>query len=477
MRKWVLAVAFALLPSVALAQVGVSKPGGSGSMTYPGTGLPISTGSSWGSSLAPTDDSVVVGNGSAWQLKALTTCTGTGKAVTYDASTNTFGCNTISGASVPGSDKQGIFNDGGAFGASSGFTFDKTTGVIQVTGGLYMQHTAAPSLRFYEPSGGGSDYLAFQAPALAASVTWILPTTDSTGTQCLASNGSGTLSWAACSGGGGSAAGSDTYYQFNDGGTSFGGAVGATYNKTTQLSTFTGVSLSGSSATGIMSLAQTWNTSGSPTAFLLNVTNTASGSSAKLMDLQVGGSSQWYVTKAGVTTQNSTLTVGTAGTTATARVIFVNANQYIRVGDGGPAGLNYVTGYAAAGAGHEFYGYVDAGGRLRMKLDQLTWEILFGDSAVVDQLAILPVAKGTTSYKGTWTSADLTAARTWKFPDADIDFSSAASATYTTITGITVAKGVVTSISGSDAIELRADMLLARIQTLEAEVAALKARQ
>lgn len=48
---------------------------------------------------AATDDNVMVGNGTVWQSKALTTCTGTGKAVTYDASTNAFGCNTISGGS------------------------------------------------------------------------------------------------------------------------------------------------------------------------------------------------------------------------------------------------------------------------------------------------------------------------------------------------------------------------------------------
>jgi hypothetical protein len=44
---------------------------------------------------AATDDNVLVGNGTVWQSKALTTCTGAGKAVTYDASANTFGCNTI----------------------------------------------------------------------------------------------------------------------------------------------------------------------------------------------------------------------------------------------------------------------------------------------------------------------------------------------------------------------------------------------
>jgi hypothetical protein len=44
-----------------------------------------------------------------------------------------------------------------------------------------------------------SNYVAFQSPATVASnVTWTLPATDSTGTQALVSNGSGTLSWANC---------------------------------------------------------------------------------------------------------------------------------------------------------------------------------------------------------------------------------------------------------------------------------------
>jgi len=51
---------------------------------------------------APTDDNVLVGSGTAWALKALTDCTGTGKAVTYATASNAFGCNTISGGALPG---------------------------------------------------------------------------------------------------------------------------------------------------------------------------------------------------------------------------------------------------------------------------------------------------------------------------------------------------------------------------------------
>jgi hypothetical protein len=45
----------------------------------------------------------------------------------------------------------------------------------------------------------------------------------------------------------------------------------------------------------MLDLAGTWNTSGTPTAIKLNVTNTASNAASLLMDLQVGGTSQFKV--------------------------------------------------------------------------------------------------------------------------------------------------------------------------------------
>lgn len=48
-------------------------------------------------------------------------------------------------------------------------------------------------------------------------------------------------------------------------------------------------------------LAQTWNAAGTTfTALKMNVTDTASASGSLLIDLQVGGSSKFKVTKAGV---------------------------------------------------------------------------------------------------------------------------------------------------------------------------------
>lgn len=62
---------------------------------------------------------------------------------------------------------------------------------------------------------------------------------------------------------------------------------------------------SGSLAGSLINMTQTWNTTGSPTSILLNVTNTASGALAKLIDLQVGGITQFNVSKSGFVTANS----------------------------------------------------------------------------------------------------------------------------------------------------------------------------
>lgn len=70
-------------------------------------------------------------------------------------------------------------------------------------------------------------------------------------------------------------------------------------------------SLTGSSATNALNITQTWNTTGVPTAIQLNVTNTASGSGALLLDLQVGGVSQMSVSKLGdISCSNLTAATG-----------------------------------------------------------------------------------------------------------------------------------------------------------------------
>ena len=60
-----------------------------------------------------------------------------------------------------------------------------------------------------------------------------------------------------------------------------------------------GQSLSGTSATNLVDLSTTWNTTGNPNAITLNVTNSASGSTSNLLNLQVGSVSQFKVDKVG----------------------------------------------------------------------------------------------------------------------------------------------------------------------------------
>jgi len=80
----------------------------------------------------------------------------------------------------------------------------------------------------------------------------------------------------------------------------------------------TGYSLTGSASASFVDLAGTWNTSGTPTAIKLNITETGAGSNAAslLMDLQVGGASRFNIRKDGyITMADSTIAWGTTGLT------------------------------------------------------------------------------------------------------------------------------------------------------------------
>jgi hypothetical protein len=87
--------------------------------------------------------------------------------------------------------------------------FDTTTGKLIQNSGVTIDDSdnvtlpAQADLRFADADS--SNWVAFQAPATVSSnVTWTLPSTDGTNGQVLSTNGTGTLSWATASGGGGS---------------------------------------------------------------------------------------------------------------------------------------------------------------------------------------------------------------------------------------------------------------------------------
>ena len=98
-----------------------------------------------------------------------------------------------------GSANQLLKTDGsGNLGWATDNTTDSTK--MPLAGGTFTGDVKIDNqkdLRFEEATANGDHYVAFQAPAsIAADITWTLPATDSSGTQALQSNGSGTLSWA-----------------------------------------------------------------------------------------------------------------------------------------------------------------------------------------------------------------------------------------------------------------------------------------
>lgn len=74
--------------------------------------------------------------------------------------------------------------------------------------------------------------------------------------------------------------------------------------------TASGYSLTGANAQSLIDLAGTWNTSGTPTALKLGITDTASNAASLLIDLQVGGASKFKVAKDGTGTLAGGLLLG-----------------------------------------------------------------------------------------------------------------------------------------------------------------------
>lgn len=93
---------------------------------------------------------------------------------------------------------------------------------------------------------------------------------------------------------------------------------------TALLKTNSNQSLTGSNAVSIVDLGATWNTSGTPTAVKVNVTDTASNAASLLLDLQVGGVSQFKVSKGGNVTITGSLTGSGTGLTGVALLAAAN---------------------------------------------------------------------------------------------------------------------------------------------------------
>lgn len=78
-----------------------------------------------------------------------------------------------------------------------------------------------------------------------------------------------------------------------------GTATPATTLQIAGTATITPAALTGSAATSALDIAQTWNTTGTPTAIKLNITDTASNGNSRLLDIQLNGASRFIFVKNG----------------------------------------------------------------------------------------------------------------------------------------------------------------------------------
>ena len=132
-----------------------------------------------------------------------------GDAFTFAGGTLMSGTNTISGAAVI----SGNINSSGTTNTFSGGNIFSGTNTFSGTNVFSSDVTlnAQKDLRFADSDS--SNWVAFQSPATVASnVTWTLPSADGTSNQVLATNGSGTLSWATASSSQWTTTSSDIYY-------------------------------------------------------------------------------------------------------------------------------------------------------------------------------------------------------------------------------------------------------------------------
>ena len=104
-------------------------------------------------------------------------------------------------AGVSGAPSNGIIVSGNV-GIGTASPSDKLT-VNDGNIGINNDNNTASTLRFYEPSSSGTNYMAFKAQAMSANVTYTLPAADGTNGQVLSTNGSGTLAWATAGSGSG----------------------------------------------------------------------------------------------------------------------------------------------------------------------------------------------------------------------------------------------------------------------------------
>jgi hypothetical protein len=96
------------------------------------------------------------------------------------------------GVAIPVGKTVLVYNNGTDVVTAVDFIPSVTTTALDVSG----TSASGGSIKLYEDTDNGTNYVAFQAPASVASdITWTLPSADGTSGQAIVTNGSGTLSF------------------------------------------------------------------------------------------------------------------------------------------------------------------------------------------------------------------------------------------------------------------------------------------
>jgi hypothetical protein len=200
-------------------------------------------------------------------------------------------------ATPAGADTQVQYNNAGAFGAESAFTYDQTTNTL----GLGVASTSYGILLFRNDTN--ADTVSIQAGVTTGSYTLTLPVDDGTNNYVLKTNGSGVTSWVDVATV--LVVGTDTQVIFNDTGV-LAGDAGFLFNKTTDALTL-GVA---SSTTGSIIFKNATN------ANTLTLLSGVTGTSYSLTLPTTAGTNNYVLTTngSGVTTwTNATTLVTPAG--------------------------------------------------------------------------------------------------------------------------------------------------------------------
>lgn len=177
--------------------------------------------------------------------------------------------------------------------------------------------TNTGSLNLYEPVGSGSDKYIISAPAIGSDLNFVLPATAGTSGQFLQTNGSGTLTWATASGGGGS-------YLPLDGSSAMTGAIDLDGNNLTDVGTLGFASSGGTITTAVADGA-------SAIGVTLNTTATYSTAGAKLASFQNNGSEKSYIDYEGAIMAYGLDVPVTGGTTGVP--VYINGNGTVADAD------------------------------------------------------------------------------------------------------------------------------------------------